>query len=204
MMAEEKKPNYVLAAEHEKVCAERDRALAAAEAARQYEREAPQQRDAAVNERPRRQRQFGATRSVVSAPGGLFPTIVCLCGSTRFGAAFAAANLRETLAGKIVLSVGCFTHGDDELFAALSLEEQAATKRRLDALHLRKIDLSDEILVISIDGYLGESTRREITYALAQGKPVRWLEESARENWDALTTRGQAEVSLPDSGPGGA
>ncbi len=35
------------------------------------------------------------------------PTIVCLCGSTRFSEAFREANLRETLAGKIVLTVGC-------------------------------------------------------------------------------------------------
>lgn len=40
------------------------------------------------------------------------PTIVCLCGSTRFGEAFAKANLEETLAGKIVLSVGSMTHSD--------------------------------------------------------------------------------------------
>jgi hypothetical protein len=44
------------------------------------------------------------------------PTIVCLCGSTRFAAAFAKANLEETLAGKIVLTVGSMTHSDAELF----------------------------------------------------------------------------------------
>jgi hypothetical protein len=34
----------------------------------------------------------------------------------------------------------------------------------LDALHLRKIDLADRVLIIDPCGYVGESTRREIDY----------------------------------------
>ncbi len=34
------------------------------------------------------------------------PTIVCLCGSTKFKQAFIDVNFRETMTGKIVLSVG--------------------------------------------------------------------------------------------------
>jgi len=97
------------------------------------------------------------------------PTIVCLCGSTRFSEAFRAANLRETLAGRIVLSIGCEWHGDD----ALGLTEQ--DKARLDELHLRKIDLADEVLILDVDGYVGESTRREWGYAIARGKRIRLL-----------------------------
>lgn len=134
----------------------------------------------------------GAYRSVVSAPQGLFPTITVLCGSTRFGDAFREANLRETLAGKIVLTIGADTHSDDELWS--DPVERELIKCRLDELHLRKIDLSDEVLVISVDGYLGESTRREIAYAIAQGKPVRWLEESARENWGSLNGEGSGRA----------
>ncbi|WP_412029178.1 hypothetical protein [Deinococcus yunweiensis] len=36
------------------------------------------------------------------------PTIVCLCCSVRFLDAFDAASLAETLAGRIVLSVGSY------------------------------------------------------------------------------------------------
>src|SRR5205085_10771505 len=74
-------------------------------------------------------------------PGRRTPIIVCLCGSTRFGEAFRKANLEETLAGKIVLSIGCDFKSDD----ALGLTE--ADKERLDELHLRKIDLADEVLI---------------------------------------------------------
>ena len=47
----------------------------------------------------------------------------------------------------------------------------------LDDMHLRKIDLADEIFVINVGGYIGESTRREIAYAEKTGKKVRYLEE---------------------------
>lgn len=51
------------------------------------------------------------------------------------------------------------------------------TKKMLDELHLRKIDLADEILVLNVDGYIGESTKREIQYASNHNKVIRYLEE---------------------------
>src|SRR5436305_195861 len=47
------------------------------------------------------------------------PRIVCLCGSTRFMQAFQDASLAETLAGRIVLSVGCDTKGEHDLAVIL-------------------------------------------------------------------------------------
>lgn len=49
-------------------------------------------------------------------------------------------------------------------------------KEMLDVLHLFKIDKADEVLILNVDGYVGESTRREIEYARRLGKPLRWLE----------------------------
>lgn len=43
---------------------------------------------------------------------------------------------------------------------------------RLADAHYRKIDLSDGIYVVNIDGYIGESVKKEIEYAKAQGKEV--------------------------------
>lgn len=105
-----------------------------------------------------------------------FPTIVCLCGSTRFSKAFTDANLRETLEGRIVLSIGCNLYSDQELFGHLSQSELLAIKVRLDELHKRKIDLADEVLILNVDGYIGSSTRSELDYAIAHGKTVRYLE----------------------------
>lgn len=106
------------------------------------------------------------------------PTIVCLCGSTRFWRTFQEASLRETLAGKIVLSIGAATGTDDDPFAGyVPRDEYDAVKRRLDALHFRKIELADEVLILNVDGYIGESTRNELAHARALGKPVRWWEK---------------------------
>jgi hypothetical protein len=102
------------------------------------------------------------------------PVIVCLCGSTRFSEAFREANLRETLAGKIVLSIGCDTKSDHDL----ALAGVGIDKDTLDLLHFFKIDLAHEILVLNVGGYIGVSTRREIEYALRKGKHVRYLEET--------------------------
>lgn len=97
------------------------------------------------------------------------PKVVCLCGSTQFKDAFIKANKEATLAGYIVLSVGFFVHTDD---TPISKKQKAA----LDELHLRKIDLADGIMVLNVGGYIGESTSREITYALEHGKVVTFLE----------------------------
>lgn len=104
----------------------------------------------------------------------LRPTIVVLCGSTRFYEAFRESNLRLTLAGQIVLSIGCDTKSDGDLEAAGAFGPEA--KDRLDELHKRKIDLADEVLVLNVGGYIGESTRSEIEYAEKLGKPIRYLE----------------------------
>lgn len=98
-----------------------------------------------------------------------FPTIVTLCGSTRFGDAFKDALRSETLAGKIVLSVGLLGHSE-------GIDMSGPVKASLDDLHKRKIDLSDEILVLNVGGYVGASTRSEIEYAKAHGKVIRYLE----------------------------
>lgn len=99
----------------------------------------------------------------------LFP-IITLCGSTRFKDTFLEVQKQLTLEGNIVISVGLFGHsGDEEVW-------HENTKQMLDEMHLRKIDLADEIFVINVNNYIGESTRREIIYAKSHGKTIRFLE----------------------------
>ena len=104
------------------------------------------------------------------------PTIVCLCGSTKFKDAFTTSQLAETMAGKIVLTIGCNMKSDQEIFGRLDYNEFRLIKARLDVLHFAKIDLADEILVLNVDGYIGESTEREIEYATMRGKAIRYWE----------------------------
>jgi hypothetical protein len=96
--------------------------------------------------------------------------VITLCGSTRFKEQFFEVQKRLTFEGCIVISVGMFGHaGDDEVW-------KPGVKEMLDDMHLRKIDMADEIFVINVGGYIGESTRREIAYAEKTGKKVNYLE----------------------------
>jgi len=79
------------------------------------------------------------------------------------------------MAGKIVLSVGFYPHSSIVAHGesvSITLEQKVF----LDELHKRKIDLSDEILVLNVGGYIGHSTRKEIMYAKEKGKEVCYLE----------------------------
>jgi hypothetical protein len=66
-------------------------------------------------------------------------------------------------------SPGVFLRAEDHEAAELMTIEQ---KTALGVLHLRKIDLAHRVLVVNPGGYIGESTRREIAYAHATGKPI--------------------------------
>ena len=94
------------------------------------------------------------------------------------------AQKRLTLDGNIVISVGLFGHyGDDMVWSE-------GVKDMLDRQHLAKIDLADEIFVINVGGYIGDSTRREIAYAEFKGKTIKYMENSKKasiyENYAAL------------------
>ena len=97
--------------------------------------------------------------------------VITLCGSTRFKDEFLEAQKRLTLEGNVVITVGLFGHsGDDVVWTE-------GVKDMLDRQHLAKIDLADEIFVINVGGYIGDSTRREIAYAEFKGKTISYLEE---------------------------
>jgi hypothetical protein len=105
--------------------------------------------------------------------------IVCLCGSTRFWREFQEASLRETLDGKIVLTIGaarCADGGDKSFGGYIPVDMFDTVKTALDLLHCDKIDLADEVFVLNVGGYVGDSTRREVLHAAKQHKRVRWHE----------------------------
>lgn len=96
--------------------------------------------------------------------------VITLCGSTRFKEQFIEIQKNLTLEGNIVISVGAFGHcGDNEVWTD-------GKKAMLDRMHLAKIDLADEIFVINVGNYIGDSTRKEIEYAKSKDKRVRFLE----------------------------
>lgn len=104
--------------------------------------------------------------------------VITLCGSTRFKDEFLREQKRLTLEGNIVISVGLFGHsGDNEVWESMDEGTLTKTKEMLDDMHKRKIDMADEIFVINVNGYIGDSTKSEIAYAESTGKKVNYLEK---------------------------
>ena len=93
------------------------------------------------------------------------PKVVCLCGSLRFQDLFQTERQRLTSRGVIVLAP-----------EAISGELTPSRRAALGELHLRRIDLADEIRVVSEGGYVGSATRREIEYAREKRKAITSVE----------------------------
>lgn len=100
------------------------------------------------------------------------PRIVCLCGSLRFGRELAAERTRLTLDLAIVLAPEA---------TEVSVPDPALL-RSLGELHLRRIDLADEVRIVNPSGYIGEATRREIAYADSLGKRVTYLHDPSTKD----------------------
>ena len=114
--------------------------------------------------------------------------VICLCGSTRFTADMLIIQWNFTKQGHVVLSWCAlpddYFTGNDKSHVG----DQEGVKEIVDEVHKRKIDLSDEVFVINIGGYIGESTTSEIKYALSKGKIVKYLEPE----WDYSISKGIA------------
>ena len=103
--------------------------------------------------------------------------VITLCGSTKFKYEFMKAQKDLTLKGYIVISLGLFSHSEDnEIWSDMDEDTLTKTREMINDMHKRKIDMSDEIFVINVGGYIGSSTKSEIEYAIAHNKKVNYLE----------------------------
>lgn len=107
------------------------------------------------------------------------PKIVCFCGSTRFAEWFMIKRWELEKQGIITLGINILPNN---YFAEGNSHgaEQEGVKDILDELHKRKIDISDEVFILNVGGYIGESTRNELEYAKSIGKPITYLESSVK------------------------
>ncbi len=87
-----------------------------------------------------------------------------LCGSMRFEKEMQeAAYYLETQKGYNILQC---------IYTVVGTKPTAEELQALELAHYRKIDMSDGIYVLNLDGYVGESVRKEIDYAQRHGKEV--------------------------------
>lgn len=108
--------------------------------------------------------------------GAVTDKIICLCGSTRFTEQMLVKQWELTKQGYVVLSWCAlpedYFSGEDKAH----IGDQEGVKEIVDAVHFRKIELANEVFVVNIGGYIGESTRNEIEYAKKLGKKINYLE----------------------------
>jgi len=106
------------------------------------------------------------------------PKIVVLCGSSRFVEIMAVcAWLIEKEEGAIALGLHLLPGWYSFSKVPHHLAEHEGVADQMDELHLRKIDLADEVFVVNYHGYMGDSTRREINYALEKKRRIRLFTE---------------------------
>jgi len=101
--------------------------------------------------------------------------IITLCGSTRFKSEFERIAKILSIKGHIILTCNCFFHSETE---KKYIKRIMKNKPLLDKAHKKKIDMSDVVIVINKNNYIGHSTRQEIFYALSKDKKVLFLEKS--------------------------
>jgi hypothetical protein len=94
--------------------------------------------------------------------------VVCIVGSTKFKKQILSVQKELILNGNIVLGIYWFK--DDKKY--LSQEQLDG----LFNLQLARIKMSDEVFVVNVDGYVGDSTKLELFYAIINNKKIRWLE----------------------------
>lgn len=92
---------------------------------------------------------------------------VALIGSARFEQDWIDANKELTLLGHVVYSLGAFP---SQQSGKNWYNDQQ--KVMLDMVHLRKVHESDAVVLLDRDGYVGESTFRELTYSYVFDKVV--------------------------------
>ncbi len=112
--------------------------------------------------------------------GKQFPKIICLCGSTRFKVLFEIEAALLANDGHIVLTPSVYHHVDPNINPA-GLDESHETitaeqEKIQNALHLAKLQISDEVFIINLGGYIGSSTQAQIDFAKHQKIPIKWLE----------------------------
>lgn len=100
----------------------------------------------------------------IRTDGGIEVKVITLCGSLKFKKEMMKVAEKMTLEGYCILTpVYLVSENMDKT------EEQLI---KLKEAHFKKIELSDAILVINVNNYIGNSTNLEIEYAKKLGKEI--------------------------------
>lgn len=91
--------------------------------------------------------------------------IITVCGSYKFKKEMVEITEKMTLKGNCVLTPNELTHTDKDAYTKDEI-------LMIDKMHKEKIKISDAILVVNVNGYIGNSTKSEIEYAKSLNKEI--------------------------------
>lgn len=99
--------------------------------------------------------------------------IITVCGSNKFRKEMTEITEKMTFNGNCMLTP----------IELMKLNKEAYTKDEmmmLDKMHKERIKLSDAILVVNVNDYIGSSTKSEIEYAKSLNKEVLYYTDLMR------------------------
>ena len=100
--------------------------------------------------------------------------IITLCGSLKF------QKEMMIIAEKMALDGNCILTPVFPILDELEKTEEQMTK--LKEAHFKRIEISDAILVVNINNYIGKSTNLEIEYAKTLGKEILYYTDLIKIN----------------------
>lgn len=100
--------------------------------------------------------------------------IVTLCGSLKF------QKEMMRVAEKMALEGYCVLTPVYPVSKNLDITEEQLVK--LKETHFKRIELSDDVLVINVNNYIGDSTNLEIEYAKELGKEIMYYTDLIKNN----------------------
>ena len=100
--------------------------------------------------------------------------IITLCGSLKFQKEMMKVAEKIALDGYCVLTP---VYPISE-----NLEKTEEQLEKLKEAHFKRIELSDTILVINVNNYIGDSTNLEIEYAKELGKEIMYYTDLIKNN----------------------
>ena len=100
--------------------------------------------------------------------------IITLCGSLKFKKEMMIVAERMALEGNCIITpvypiLENYKRTDEQL-------------KKLKEAHFKKIELSDAILVVNVNNYIGNSTNLEINYAKKLGKEIIYYTDLIKDN----------------------
>ncbi len=90
--------------------------------------------------------------------------VITICGSMKYSKEMIKIS-KELELKKGYAVIQCVYNVDGQKYEEVDVDI-------LSKIHRKKIDISDAIYVVNIDGYIGNSTKSEIEYAKSKNKEI--------------------------------